>query len=87
MRAQHVESRQPGGAEMPIDNLTDRVSELVSETPLVGHAVNVLRKAGYQAVLAGNRITVEDSLIAAYTSANGQFWWDVYEIAPMAVTR
>ncbi|MGV9712232.1 hypothetical protein ACWDTI_16405 [Gordonia sp. NPDC003424] len=66
---------------------TEHVALLISDVALIGHAVNVLREAGYRAELAGNRITVDEQMVACYVSANGRFWWNVYPIDAQATTR
>jgi hypothetical protein len=41
----------------------EQVARVVAGIPVIGEACNALRKAGWRATIAGNRITVNDDLL------------------------
>jgi hypothetical protein len=67
-----------------------QVARVVAATPAIGAACDALRKAGWRATIAGNRITVEDSVFAQFVgtavdSLGGvHARWMVYGIADTA---
>lgn len=67
-----------------------QVARVVATTPAIGAACDVLRRAGWRATIAGNRITVEDSVFAQFVGTtadslgNVHARWMVYATADTA---
>ena len=65
----------------------EQVAGMVAGIPAIGEACDALRKAGWRASIAGNRITVNDDVfaqfIAATVGARGgvEARWVIYGIA------
>ena len=65
----------------------EQVAGVVAGIPAIGVACNALRKAGWRATIAGNRITVEDRVFAQFigttVDAHGGIHarWMIYGIA------
>ena len=48
---------------------TEQVAGIVSGIPAIGEACDALRRAGWRASIAGNRITVNDEVLAQFIGA------------------
>jgi hypothetical protein len=57
---------------------TEQVARTINGISAIGHARNVLERAGFTATIAANRITVNQEITAHLISANGNSWWQVY---------
>lgn len=65
----------------------EQVAEVVASIPAIGEACDALKKAGWRASIAGNRITVNDAVFAQFIGATvGALGgidarWVIYRIA------
>lgn len=69
------------------------VAEVVASAPSIGSAYHACRGAGWRAVIAGNRVTVNERVFAQYVGAgpagNGSATWLVHatgDASPIWVT-
>jgi hypothetical protein len=65
----------------------EQVARVVAGIPAIGEACEALKKAGWRASIAGNRITVDDDLFAQFIGATAgarggvEARWVIYRIA------
>ena len=61
----------------------EQVAGVVARIPAIGKACYALRKAGWRATIAGNRITVNDEVFAQFIGPAGgvDARWVIYRIA------
>jgi hypothetical protein len=61
------------------DGLTaEQVAKVLDGVSAIGVARTALEHAGWNATIAGNRITVNQEVEAQLIAANGKTWWQVY---------
>jgi hypothetical protein len=61
-------------------SLTEQVAKMVAGISTIGHARNVLERAGWCATIVANRITVNEQIVAQFVVMNGKTWWQVYTV-------
>lgn len=82
------EATGPGGPAT-----AEKVAGLIAGLPTIGRACAALRAAGWRSQIAGNRITVEDSVFARYIdqgpgpSGLGDAKWVVYGVGECPAVR
>jgi hypothetical protein len=54
------------------------VAKALASVSTIGVACTALQQAGWNATIAGNRITVNHEVEAQLITANGTTWWQVY---------
>ena len=61
----------------------EQVARVVAASPTIGAACDALRRAGWRATIAANRITVQDSVFAQFVGMAGDVHarWIVHGIA------
>jgi hypothetical protein len=56
----------------------EQVAKVLAGVSAIGVARTALDQAGWNATIAGNRITVNQEVEAQFIAANGKTWWQVY---------
>ncbi len=56
----------------------EQVAKVLDGVSAIGVARTALEHAGWNATIAGNRITVNHGVEAQFIAANGKTWWQVY---------
>jgi hypothetical protein len=56
----------------------EQVAKVLAGVSAIGVARTALGQAGWNATIAGNRITVNQEVEAQFIAANGKTWWQVY---------
>ena len=56
------------------------VAKTIAGIPLIGQAHRTLCNAGYQVILAANRIIIDGEIEATLHGGDGVSWWQVYAL-------
>lgn len=68
----------PVADEVDEITFTEFVARTIAGISLIGHARTVLERAGWDATIVANRITVNGIIEAHLISVKGSMWWNVY---------
>jgi hypothetical protein len=73
-----LDEATPAAANVDDMLIAEQVAKVLSGVSAIGVARTALEQAGWNATIAGNRITVNQEVEAQFLAANGKSWWQVY---------